>query len=79
MMNECTHGKITAVSWVRCSHHVLGVEHLLSELWDGDSPILLASTGSQGGVTSHEKVETWEGNHVDGQLPQVGVELTWET
>jgi len=77
-MNECTHGKIAAVSWVRGSHHVLGVEHLLGEFWNGDGTVLLASAGGQGGVTGHEEVETWEGNHVDGQLPQVGVELTGE-
>lgn len=78
MMSECTHGKITAVSWVRCSHHVLGVEHLLGEFRNGDGTVLLASTGGQRGVTGHEEVETWEGNHVDCQLPQVGVELTGE-
>lgn len=24
------------------------------------------------------KVETWEGDHLDDQLPQVGTESTWE-
>jgi hypothetical protein len=66
------------VPGVRGSHHVLGIEHLLGELRNGDGAVLLASTGGQGSVTSHEEVETWEGNHVDGQLPQVGVELTGE-
>jgi len=77
--DKCTHGKVTTVPGVRGSHHILGIEHLLSELWNGDSTILLASTGGQGGVTSHEEVKTWEGNHIDGQLPQIGVELTRET
>ena len=78
MTDKCTHGEVTTVSRVRGSHHVLGVEHLLSELWDGDSAVLLASTGGQRSITSHEKMETRERDHVDGQLPQVGVELTWE-
>jgi len=78
MRDKGTHGKVTAVPGVRGSHHVLGIEHLLSELRNGDSAVLLASTSGQGGVTSHEEVETWEGDHVDGQLPQIGVELTWE-
>jgi hypothetical protein len=73
-----TYGQVTTVPGVRGGHHVLGVEHLLSELRDGDSTVLLASAGGQGSVTCHEEVETWEGNHVDGQLPQIGVELTGE-
>jgi hypothetical protein len=64
---------------IRGSHHVLGIEHLLGEFWNGDGAVLLASTCGQGGITGHEEVETWEGNHVDGQLPQIGVELTGET
>ena len=64
---------------VRGSHHVLGIEHLLGEFWNRDGAVLLTSTGGQGGITGHKEVETWEGNHVDGQLPQVGVELTGET
>ena len=59
-------------------HRVLGVGHLLSGLWNGDGAVLLTPTGGQGGTTGHEEVETWEGDHVDGQLPQVRVELTWE-
>ena len=59
-------------------HHILGVEHLLGKLWNGDGAILLASASSQRSVTSHEEVKSRERNHVDGQLPQVGVELTRE-
>ena len=50
----------------------------MGELRDRDSTVLLASTGGQGSVAGHEKVETWEWNHVDGQLPQIGVKLTGE-
>ena len=77
-MNGCTHGKVATVSGVRGSHHVLSIEHLLGEFRNGDGTVLLASASGQGGVTGHEEVETREGNHVNGQLPQVGVELTGE-
>ena len=48
--------------WVRSSHHVLGIEHLLSELRNSDSPILLAAASSEGSETGHEEVKTGEGN-----------------
>ena len=70
--------EVSAVTWVAGSHHVLGVEHLLGQLWDGQSSVLLATTGRQGSESWHEEMETWEGNHVDGQFPEIGVQLTWE-
>ena len=47
---------------VRGSHHVLSIEHLLGELGNGDSAVLLAATGSQWREASHEEVKTGEGN-----------------
>ena len=70
--------EISAVSWVASSHHVLGVEHLLGELWYSEGPVLLGSSGSQRGKTRHEEVETREGDHVHCQLPQVSVQLARE-
>merc|ERR1712151_643346 len=72
-------GKVTSVSWVEGAHHVLGVEHLLGELWDGEGTVLLGSTGGEWGETNHEEVETWEWHEVDSELSQVRVELTWES
>jgi len=56
------------VSWVRGTHHVLSVEHLLSEFWDGESSILLRSSGGKRGESSHEEVESGEWDQVDSQF-----------
>jgi hypothetical protein len=72
-------GQVTTVAEVRSSHHVLGVEHLLGELGNGDGTEGVGATAGQRSETDHEEVETGEGNHVDGQLPQVRVQLTGET
>merc|ERR1719243_373921 len=71
--------EVSSVSWVRSAHHVLGVEHLLGELWDGKGSVLLGSSGSEWGETSHEEMKTWEWDEVDSELSQVRVELTWES
>jgi len=39
----------------------------------------MGAAAGQGSESDHEEVETGEGNHVDGQLPQVRVELTGES
>lgn len=51
---------------VGSGHHVLGVEHLLGELGDGDGTVLLASAGGEGGESDHEEVETREGDCAEG-------------
>ena len=66
------------MSGVAGRHHVLGVEHLLGELGDGEGSVLLGATGSEGSEPGHEEVEPGEGDHVDGQLPQVSIELAGE-
>lgn len=72
-------GQVTTVTEVRSSHHVLGVEHLLGQLGNGDSAERVGTTAGQRSEADHEEVETGEGDHVDGQLAQIRVQLTGET
>lgn len=67
------------MSGVGSAHHVLGVEHLLGELWDGEGSVLLGTTRGKGSETGHEEMKSWEGDEVDGEFTKVRVELTWET
>jgi hypothetical protein len=71
-------GEVTAVTGVGSAHHVLSIPHLLGELGDGKSAVLLGTTGSQGGEPDHEEVETGEGDQVDRELTEISVELTGE-
>ena len=67
------------MSGVSGTHHVLGIEHLLSQFRDGQGSVLLGSSGGQGGESDHEEVQSWERNQVDGQFSQVRVQLTGES
>lgn len=69
-------GQVAAVTGVTGGHHVLGVKDLLGELWHGQGAVLLASSRREGSEPGHEEVQTWEGHHVDCNLPQVSIELT---
>jgi hypothetical protein len=66
------------VTWVGGAHHVLGVEHLLGQLWHGECTVLLRATGCKWGEASEEEVKTWEWHKVHSELAKVRVQLTRE-
>mmetsp|Transcript_27656 Transcript_27656/g.44136 ORF Transcript_27656/g.44136 Transcript_27656/m.44136 type:complete len:399 (-) Transcript_27656:87-1283(-) len=71
-------GQVASVTWVRGSHHILGVKHLLSQLGNSKRAVLLGPAGSQWGEANQEEVKTWERNQVHRQLTKVRVQLTRE-
>jgi hypothetical protein len=71
--------KVSTVSEIGSSHHVLGIVHLLSEFWDRDCSERVGASAGKRSETDHEEMKTWEGNHVDSQLSKIGVELTRES
>ncbi len=72
-------GQVATIAEIGGSHHVLWVVHLLGQLWDRDGTERVSTTASKGSKANHEEMETREGNHIDGQLSEIRVELTRET
>ena len=73
------HGQVSPMTRIAGGHHILGVEHLLCELGNGQGSVLLATAGREWSEAGHEEVKTWEWDHVDSQLPQISVQLPWES
>lgn len=74
-----SHSQVPPLSRIGSSHHVFGIKHLLGQFGDTQGTELMTSTRGQGRESDHEKVQTREGDHVDGEFSQVRVELTGET
>merc|ERR1719345_1993 len=72
-------GEVASVTGVGGAHHVLGIEHLLGELGHGECAVLLGASGGKRGESSHEEMESGEGDQVDGKFPEIRVELTGES
>ena len=58
--------EVSDASGIAGSHHVLCIEHLLGEFWNGQGSVLLRSSAGQRGESWHEEVKTGERYHVDG-------------
>ena len=71
-------GEVAAVARVAGRHDILGVEHLLDELGNGEGAVLLTAARCERSETRDEEVKTREGNHVYRQFSKISVQLTWE-
>lgn len=60
-------------------HDVFGIKQLVRQLRHRDRLVRLAPPRGQRGGADGEEVETGEGDHVDGEFAEVGVELAGET
>ncbi len=67
------------MSWVRSTHHVFSIEHLLGKFWYSKSSVNLGSSGGKWSETNHEEMKSRERNKVDSEFSEIGVKLTWES
>ena len=71
--------KIPSVCGIRGGHHVSAAEHLLSQHGHTEVPIWDVSPGAQRRKAGNEEVKSGEGHHVDGEFPEVSVQLSGES
>jgi hypothetical protein len=67
--------EVAAMTGIARRHHVRGVKHLLSELRNSESAVLLASSAGKWCEPRHKEMQTGEGHHVNSQLTQISVQL----
>lgn len=70
--------QVPSVSGVRGTHHILGIEHLLSQLRHIQVLVHLRASRSEGSESDHEKVQSGERHQISGQFSQVRVQLSRE-
>merc|ERR550537_840055 len=70
--------QVAPVARISSAHHVLGIEHLLSQLRHSQGTVLLRASGSKWRKASHVEVETREWHKVHGHLTKVAIELSRE-
>ena len=75
---ECSGCQVTSMARISCTHHILGIKHLLSELRDCESTVLLRSTRSQRSEACHEEMQAWERDQVHSNLAKITIQLPWE-
>jgi len=61
---NCASSKISSMSWIRCTHHVFGIKHLLCELWYSNSSIYLRSSWCKWSKSYHKEMKSWERNKI---------------
>uniref|UniRef100_A0A914MMJ3 Uncharacterized protein n=1 Tax=Meloidogyne incognita TaxID=6306 RepID=A0A914MMJ3_MELIC len=73
-----SNSQIASMTRITSSHHILGVKHLLGQFRNILSLKSNRTFSCKWSKSRHEKVETWEWNHVDRQLAKISVQLAWE-
>lgn len=74
-----SHSQVATMTRITCCHHVLGIKHLLSQLWNGEGSVLLRATAGEWGKSRHEEMKTREGNHIYSQFAKISIQLTGES
>merc|ERR1719481_751115 len=76
------HGRrrqIASMARVRSAHHVLGVEHLLSQFGHRQCSVLLRAARGQRRESRHKEMESRKWHQIHRQFPQIAVQLTRES
>jgi hypothetical protein len=76
---HCRSSEISSMSWVRSSHHVLCIEHLLGELWNSECSVSLRSTGGKRSKSHQEEVKSGEWDKIHSELSEIRVQLSRES
>ncbi|VEU45267.1 unnamed protein product [Pseudo-nitzschia multistriata] len=71
--------QVSSVTRIGSTHHILGIECLLSELGHRQDTEPLRAVSSQRSKSDQEEVKTRERNHVNGKLSKIAVQLSGES